>query len=129
MAGRDACPACAARREPMEETMAAAKLIVMYPTPTDVEAFERAYSSEHLPMAAPIFKAAGATKVVLTKISKAANGASPFHRMAEIHFRSSEALQTCAASQPGRDALADAARISNGGPPTVLIADEDVVTF
>ena len=31
--------------------MAAAKLIVIYPTPKDVDAFERAYSAEHLPMA------------------------------------------------------------------------------
>jgi uncharacterized protein (TIGR02118 family) len=109
--------------------MAAAKLIVMYPTPRDVDAFERAYSTEHIPMAAPIFEAAGATKAVLTPISGAASGSAPFHRIAEIHFRSLEALQACAASQPGRDALADARRISNGGPPTVLIAEENVVTF
>lgn len=109
--------------------MATAKLIVMYPTPRDVDAFERAYSGEHLPMAAPIFEAAGATKVVLTRISGAATGQSPFHRMAEIHFRSLDALNACAASQPGRDALANARDISNGGPPVVLIASEDVVTF
>ena len=35
--------------------MAAAKLIVMYPMPKDMAAFERAYSAEHIPMAAPIF--------------------------------------------------------------------------
>jgi len=109
--------------------MAAAKLIVMYPTPRDVDAFERAYSGEHLPMAAPIFEAAGATKVVLTRMTGAASGASPFHRMAEIHFRSLDALQACAASQGGRDALANARDISNGGAPVVLIATEDVVTF
>ena len=110
--------------------MAAAKLIVMYPTPRDVDAFERAYSAEHLPMAAPIFEAAGATKVVLTRISGAAGGgATSFHRMAEIHFPSLEALNACAASQGGRDALANARDISNGGAPTVLIASEDVVTF
>jgi hypothetical protein len=40
-----------------------------------------------------------------------------------------QALNACAASQGGRDALADAARISNGGAPIVLIATEDVVTF
>jgi len=39
--------------------MAAAKLIVMYPMPKDMAAFERAYSAEHIPMAAPIFQAAG----------------------------------------------------------------------
>jgi uncharacterized protein (TIGR02118 family) len=109
--------------------MAAAKLIVIYPTPKDLDAFERAYSAEHLPMAAPIFKAAGATKVVLSKVSGAASGVSPVHRVAEIHFPSAAALQACAASKPGRDALADAHRISNGGAPTVLIAEEDVVTF
>ena len=54
--------------------MAAAKLIVMYPMPKDMAAFERAYSAEHIPMAAPIFQAAGATKAVLTKIIKAAVG-------------------------------------------------------
>jgi uncharacterized protein (TIGR02118 family) len=109
--------------------MAAAKLIVMYPTPKDVASFERAYSAEHIPMAAPIFQAAGATKAVLTKVSSAASGTPPFHRFAEIHFPSSEALQACAASEAGRKALAHAHAISNGGPPTILIAEEDVVTF
>ena len=106
--------------------MAAAKLIVIYPKPANLEAFENAYSTGHIPMAAPIFEAAGATKVVLTLISGAASGPAPFHRIAEIHFPS---MQACAASQGGRDALADAARISNGGAPIVLIATEDVVTF
>ena len=107
--------------------MAAAKLIVMYPMPKDMAAFERAYSAEHLPMAAPIFEAAGATKVVLTKILGAATGTSAFHRIAEIHFPSTESLQKCAASQAGRDALGHAHKISNGGSPIVLIAEEEVV--
>ena len=109
--------------------MAAAKLIVIYPTPRDLDAFERAYSAEHLAMAAPIFDAAGATKAVLTRISGATSGAAPYHRMAEIHFPSQDALTQCLASQQGRDALADARRISNGGAPLVLTATEDVVTF
>ncbi|HLX30445.1 MAG TPA: EthD family reductase [Casimicrobiaceae bacterium] len=109
--------------------MAAAKLIVIYPMPKDVDAFERAYGNEHLPMAAPIFDAAGATKAVLTKIDAAPGTKALFHRIAEIHFPSLAVLNACAASQAGRDALADAARISNGGAPIVLIGSEDVVTF
>ena len=105
------------------------KLLVMYPMPKDMDAFERAYSKEHIPMAAPIFAAAGATKVVLTKMSGSAAGAPSFHRIAEIHFPSAEKLQACAASQAGRDAIAHAHKISNGGPPTVLTGDEEVVTF
>ena len=109
--------------------MAAAKLIVMYPMPKDMAAFEQAYSVEHIPMAAPIFQAAGATKAVLTKILEAAAGTPAFHRIAEIHFPSTEVLQSCAASQAGRDALAHAHKISNGGPPVIVVAEEEVVTF
>ena len=109
--------------------MAAAKLIVMYPMPKDMAAFERAYSAEHIPMAAPIFQAAGATKAVLTKMVGAPSGTPAFHRTAEIHFPSAEALKACAASQLGRDALAHAHKISNGGPPVILIAEEEVVTL
>ena len=109
--------------------MAVTKLIVMYPMPKDMAAFERAYSAEHIPMAAPVFQSAGATKAVLTKILEAAAGTPAFHRIAEIHFPSMEALQACAASQAGCGALAHAHKISNGGPPLVLIAEEEVVTF
>ena len=107
--------------------MAAAKLIVMYPTPKDMAAFERAYGAEHIPMAAPIFQAAGATKAVLTKIVGAGAGTPAFHRIAEIHFPSMDVLQKCAASQAGRDAIAHAHKISNGGAPIVLVAEEEVV--
>ncbi len=105
------------------------KLLVMYPMPTNMEAFERAYAKEHLPMAAPIFAAAGATKAVFTKVSGSPAGKPAFHRIAEIHFPSQETLQDCTASPAGRDAIAHAHKISSGGPPVVLIGDEEVVTF
>lgn len=105
--------------------MAGAKLIVMYPTPKDMAAFEHAYGGEHLAMAAPAFAAAGATKVVLTKTS----GGAPFHRMAEIHFPSMQVLQACASSQSGRAVLDHAASISNGGPTIVMTAEEEVVAL
>ena len=115
--------------------MAAAKLVVTYPIPRDVDAFERAYHEQHLPLAAPVFKAAGATKVVLTRIEgqpvavPLQSSEPPVHRMAEIHFKSLDDLQACAASDDGKKVVADAHAISNGGPPTILIATEDVVTF
>jgi hypothetical protein len=66
---------------------------------------------------------------VLSKIEGAATGNSPIHRIAEIHFKSLDDLQACAASEDGKKVVADAFAISNGGPPTILIATEDVVTF
>jgi uncharacterized protein (TIGR02118 family) len=109
----------------MEEPMPAAKLVVIYPTPRDVAAFERAYSDEHIPIAAPVFEAAGATKVVLTKIS----GTAPYHRLAEIHFPSLDALNACAGSKDGKKVVDHAHEISTGGAPLIMIATEDVVTF
>jgi uncharacterized protein (TIGR02118 family) len=108
--------------------MPATKLIVIYPAPKDVDAFERAYAGEHIPLAAPAFKAAGATRAVLTKISEGTGAKAPFHRIAEIHFPSSQVLSACLASQAGRDVLSHARHISHGGPPSVMTAEEEVVT-
>jgi len=108
--------------------MAGAKMLVLYPQPTRMDEFERAYADEHIPMAAPIFKEYGATKAVLSKVLGAPAGKPAFHRIAEIHFPSAESLQRCAAGK-GQDALAHARTISNGGPPVVLIAEEEVVTL
>ena len=109
--------------------MAGAKLMVMYPAPKDLAAFERAYSDEHIPMAVPVFQAAGATKAILTKVTGSPSGSPAFHRIAEIHFPSLAALQACAESKGGQDALAHAHKISNGGAPVIMIAEEETVSF
>lgn len=107
--------------------MTAVKLIVMYPTPKDVPAFERLYQDEHVPMA--VAKLAGKTKLVATQVQGSPQGPPAFYRIAEVHFPSLEALQACAASAGGKETLAHAAKISSGGPPIVLIAEEQVFTF
>lgn len=109
--------------------MAGAKMIVMYPPPKDLAEFERAYSAEHLPMVGPILKAAGASKGVFSKVIGAPAGAPAFHRIAELHFPSMESLQALAASKGGQEAVAHAHQISSGGPPTIMIAEEETVTF
>jgi len=107
--------------------MAGVKLIVMYPTPSDVAAFERLYQEEHVPMAAK--KLAGKTKFVGTKVLASPQGKPAFYRIAEVHFPSMEALQACAASPGGKETLAHGAKISSGGPPVILVAEEQTVTF
>ena len=69
--------------------MREAKLVVIYPRPTDIEAFEKIYLEEHVPMA--VAKLAGKTKIVATKITSSPQGTPPFHRMVEIHFPSKAA--------------------------------------
>jgi len=107
--------------------MPTAKLIVAYPPPKDVAAFEDVYNGEHVPMA--IEKLEGKTKIVATRILQSPQGSPPLYRIAEIHFPSMEALQRCAASTGAQETLANAAKISSGGPPMILIAEEETFAF
>jgi uncharacterized protein (TIGR02118 family) len=107
--------------------MANVKLIVMYPRPKDVDAFEKIYQNEHVPLA--VAKLEGKTKIVATKVLASPQGTPPFYRIAEIHFGSMADLEACAASDGGKQALAHAVTISSGGLPIFLIAEEETFTF
>jgi uncharacterized protein (TIGR02118 family) len=107
--------------------MAGVKLVVIYPRPTDIEAFEKLYQQEHVPMA--VEKLAGKTKFVATKVTSSPQGTPPFYRIAEIHFPSMEALQACTTSEGAKKTLAHAATISTGGAPIFLVAEEETFTF
>jgi hypothetical protein len=72
---------------------------------------------------------AGKTKVVATKVQGSPQGKPAFYRIAEVHFPSLQALEACAASAGGKETLAHAAKISSGGPPVPLIAEEQTFTF
>ena len=93
----------------------------------DVDAFEKLYVEEHVPLA--IAKLAGKTKIVATKIIASPQGKPQFYRVAEVHFPSLKVLEECAASAGGQETLANAVRISSGGPPVIMIALEDSFTF
>jgi uncharacterized protein (TIGR02118 family) len=107
--------------------MSSAKLIVAYPQPADVDAFEKVYLGEHVPLA--VAKLAGKTKIVATKILASPQGKPQFYRVAEVHFPSMKVLEECAASAGGKETLANAVKISSGGPPVIMIAEEDTFLF
>ncbi len=109
--------------------MPGAKVVVLYPTPRDVNAFERLYTQDHVPMVTPQnFK--GIQKFVASRVMGTADGSEPpFYRLAELHFPSMEALQAAAASASAQEAVAHAISISSGGKPVFLIAEEETRTF
>ena len=107
--------------------MSSVKLIVAYPQPADIDAFEKLYVEEHVPLA--VAKLKGKTKIVATKILASPQGRPPFYRVAEVYFPSLKVLEECAASAGGKETLANAVKISSGGPPFVMIAEEDTFTF
>jgi uncharacterized protein (TIGR02118 family) len=105
--------------------MVGVKLIVIYPRPTDTESFERVYQNQHVPMA--VGKLAGKIKIVASKVAGSPQGAPSFHRIAEIHFPTIEALQACAASDDGKQTIANPAAISSGSLPIFLVAEEETL--
>jgi uncharacterized protein (TIGR02118 family) len=107
--------------------MTTAKLIVAYPQPKDIDALEAVYQKEHVPMA--IANLAGKTKIVATKVLQSPQGAPPFYRIAEVHFPSMEALERCAGTAGAQVTLAHAVKISSGGPPVIMVAEEDTFEF
>ena len=108
--------------------MSEIKVIVMYPRPTDVGAFESAYVNEHIPLAMEKIK--GVIKFAATKVVATPDGSTPpFYRIAELYFPSMQALQDSVASPGTQEAVAHAFKISTGGPPTVLVAEQETKTF
>ena len=107
--------------------MAGAKIIVIYPRPTDVTTFEKLYVEDHVPM---VPKFTGITKFVQTKVVGTPTGETPqFHRFAELHFPSMETLQRAASSKEAQQAVAHAVSISTGGSPIFLVCEESITNF
>ena len=108
--------------------MATAKVIVIYPWPKDVDAFEKVYTQEHVPLAAEKIK--GLTKFAASKVLGAPDGGTPpFYRIAELYFASMEGLQQSVASAGTQEAVAHAFKISSGGPPIILVTEEETMQF
>ena len=104
------------------------KVVVLYPRPADVDAFEKAYLEEHVPLAAQKIK--GMTKFAASKVVGTPDGGeAPFVRVAELYFPSMEALERSIASAGTQEAVAHAFAISTGGPPIVMVAEEETTMF
>jgi uncharacterized protein (TIGR02118 family) len=100
------------------------KLIVLYPQPTDVQQFEADYV-KHLAL---LHEKAGIPAEIkpytITKMLPTPEGVPPFYQMFSMPFESPEALQATMASPGMQEVGADAARISTGGSPIILIGHE-----
>ncbi len=108
--------------------MKTAKLIVMYPTPTDVAVFERRYEQEHVPMA--VEKLAGKVRFDANLVNSApGKDQAPYHRIAEVYFPSMKDLEDCLSSPGGQETAAHAVEISSGGDPLFLIAEVETFVF
>jgi len=103
------------------------KVVVIYPRPQDEQAFERAYTEQHIPLVEQKLK--GITRLVLTKVTGSPQGKVSAYRIAEVYFSSIDDLNTCIESDGGREVIAHAQEISTGGPPLILICEEEAFVY
>jgi len=95
------------------------KVVVIYPRPSDEEAFEKIYTDEHLPLAESKLK--GMTRLVATRVLSSPQGKVAAYRIAEVYFSNMDDLNKCVQSEAGQEVIAHATKISTGGPPIVLV--------
>jgi uncharacterized protein (TIGR02118 family) len=100
-----------------------AHLLIMYPAPKDPKAFDRTYHDEHLTYAAARLK--GATGVSTRRVVAPPNGTPPYHTISDVSFPTMQALEECASSEEGKEALDHAASISTGGAPVILVVEDE----
>jgi len=82
-----------------------ARMVVIYPTPRDVEAFDRHYFDIHVPLA---LKIPGLRRYEVSDGPIATPvGASDIHRIGTLHFDDLAAIETAFASPEGQAAGAD----------------------
>ena len=103
----------------------AVKLVVLYPYPEDIEAFERAYTNEHVPLVAE--RVPNVAKYVVSRAIGAPEGTPPFYMIAELYFPSVEALQEGFPPQVAHELGTQAAFISTGGAPISFVCTEEIV--
>lgn len=99
------------------------KLLVLYPTPTNAEEFDRRYRRDHLPMGKA--NLVGATGITSHRVLGSPTGSSPFARLTEIVFPTLQAAQDAAARPGAQKTLANAVDISTGGAPHFVIVEEE----
>ena len=100
-----------------------AKLLVLYPTPTDPEQFDRRYLREHLPMGKA--NLIGANGLASYRVLGSPAGKSPFARLTEVSFASLDALHECIALPGAQKTLANAIAISTGGAPHFMVVEQE----
>ena len=95
------------------------KLVVLYRTPEDTDAFMRYYREKHLPLAATV---PGLLRTEITRINKTLVGAQDNFLLAELYFETEEAF---AAATKSPEFAATGADLGNfaGGLATVMIGE------
>ncbi len=104
--------------------MAEARLVVLYPHPTDTDQFDRDYR-EHLKLLNEKLRLPElARPYAVTRFTETPMGKPAYYQMFTFPFPSAEALQQVLNSPAMAELAADAVRISSGGDPVFMVGIE-----
>lgn len=104
--------------------MAEVKLFVLYPYPTDIDQFDRDYQ-EHLSLLCKKMQIPEHVHpYVVTRFVDMPQGRPQYYQMFMMPFPSAEELQQAMSTPEMQDVAGDAARISSGGAPVILVGVE-----
>ena len=101
-----------------------AKVVLMYKTPKNAEAFDRHYASTHIPLAKKI---PGLKKYDISQGTVGSPaGPSGIHLVATLYFDSMSALQAALSSPEGQATAGDLANFADGGADLFMFDTKDV---
>ena len=96
------------------------RLIVLYNTPDDTEAFDAHYRDVHTPI---VLRYPGLRELRLSRTAGAAGASSPFYLMAEMFFEDRGALDAAVASDAGRESARDLRNFAASGLQVFVAED------
>jgi uncharacterized protein (TIGR02118 family) len=99
-----------------------AKIIIIYPTPTNKEQFDKLYFKEHLPLAKQV---QGIKNTVVNKVVQNVNLNQPFYLIVELEFENLDELLYTTATPEWEKVGEDAKRLTPylPEPPAVCICE------
>ena len=104
--------------------MADVKLMVLYPFPSDVEQFENDYREHIVLLHKKMNIPADAHPYTITKMHSDPENQTLYYQMFTLPFPTAEALRQTLNSPEMQEIAGDAARISSGGTPIMLIGSD-----
>jgi len=88
------------------------RVLVLYNTPADPEAFDRYYEETHIPLAKQL---PGLIRYTVSKNVTPLGGDAKYYLIAELDWESAEAMQAAFASPIGAETAADVPKFATGG--------------
>jgi uncharacterized protein (TIGR02118 family) len=88
------------------------RLLVLYNTPEDPEAFDRHYNEIHIPLAKRL---PGLLRYTISRNISVAPGGKEFYLVAELDWESQEAMQAAMTSEIGKETTADVPKFALSG--------------